>query len=171
MRKKVTSGEYAVVLGEWTRNKYRFHRETIQGFFFFSSGGNSRPLLRYETARLMVSAFDVGIVSGKEGQLRESIRNDFHVLVGESPFDVDGRIGEYASAIEEGAGSSKYLMNIGSVFARHVGNEGLVVPGMAASAWANSYKMVGDLLNKEIGSMEYVPYSPSNLKALLARIV
>ena len=121
----------------------------------------------------MVSAFDVGIVSGKESQLRESIRSYFHALIGEIPFDVDGRLEEYASAIERNAGSPKYLENIGHVFATHVGNgdANAFIAAMAASAWANSYKAVVDLLNMEIGSMEYVPYSPSSLKELLDRIV
>jgi hypothetical protein len=120
----------------------------------------------------MVSAFDAGIVSGSESQLRESIRSYFHALVGEIPFDVDGRLQEYASATERNAGSPKYLENIGHVFATHVGSgdANAFVASMAASAWANTYKMIVDLLNREIRAMEYVPYSPSNLKELLDRI-
>ena len=57
--------------------------------------------LRYETARLMVSAFDAGIVSGKESQLRESIRSYFHALVGEMPFDIDGRLEDTPRRLRE----------------------------------------------------------------------
>ena len=171
-RRKINSGEYAVVLVSGLEtiidSTERLFRDSFSSIDLVIPSS-----LRSETAMLMVSAFDAGIVSGNESQLRESIRSYFHALSGGFASSVSARIAEYALAIEGNTGSSKYLENIGHVFASIIGNGNadVHVAAIAASSWANTYKMVVDLLNKEIGSIEYVPYNLSSLKGLLDGIV
>ena len=104
---RMKSNEYAVILVSGLETSIGEAEKLFRDSF--SSMKLEIPAsLKSETAMLMVSAFDAAIVSGKESQLRESIRTYFHALSGGRGFDFDvtTRIEEYASAIEGNTGSS-----------------------------------------------------------------
>jgi hypothetical protein len=184
---KTKSSEYALVLlSGFVRSLANTERQLRD---YFTSHKLEIPAsLRSETMLLMFFAYDAGIASGteslrenirdhfadlvfsetmllmfaasgKESRLRrENIREHFSDLVGSGEKSKE-RMDEYATAMRGNTGSSRYLQNIGHVFATHVGNgdANALVAAMAASAWANNYKAIDDLLKQQIGSIQYVP--------------
>jgi len=153
---QIPKGEYVHEIGRELRRAYdKLCNEAFESFKELHEDIEVPQNLEFEIASLLYFAFDIGMASGTETEIRNKIRDAF---LEAKPIDeveaerTSSRVEEYLNELRTEHDREKQMLLLGNVFAKHTGNEDdISVVTWAFIQYGTSFRFVTDLM-KEIDS-------------------
>jgi len=154
LKQKAKDGYFQEIGRELRRSYDKLCNEAFESFKELAEDIELPENLEFEIASLLYFAFDFGMASGTETEIRNKIRDAF---LEAKPIDeleaerTSSRVEEYLNELRTEHDRERQMLLLGNVFAKHTGNEDdISVVTWASIQYGTTFRFVTDLMKEQL---------------------